>query len=618
MTKSHPTADLPSQTFDELGLPDCLLQAITDLGFTTPTPIQAQVIPALIMGHDIVGVAQTGTGKTAAFGLPLLAGIDADVPEPQAVVLTPTRELAMQVARAIESFATAMPGLRVLTVYGGAPWLPQKRALERGVHVVIGTPGRLIDHLDRGTLSLDHVRFLVLDEGDEMLSMGFADEMDTILGRAPAERQTALFSATMPQSIRSTVRKHLRDPLEIAVARQASTVANVEQRFAVVPGKAKIGALTRVLALSDAEAAIVFVRTRSAAEEVGQALAQRGLNAATMSGKIVQQERERIIERLRMGELDILVATDVAARGLDVDRVGLVVNYDLPHDSEGYVHRVGRTGRAGRSGVALSFVGPKEVKKLRAIEKTIQIKLVESPVPSAAEVAHHKATAMVDKAVRRIEAGHLGVAQAAVSHAIAAGIDPVELATALTALAVGDAGGADGHARADADLDRAMEEARFERADRPNWEPRQRGKTGGKVRGGQADERPWKGKERAGQKLRPRDTHAYGATPDRPVRARSERHQAPVRKSPGRPETYWVGVGRRHGALPRALVDAIADEGGVRARDIGQIDIFDHFSLVDIDRGLSRDALRRLAQTHVSGQTLRIRPHAAGPHRGRR
>ncbi|MDR1431154.1 MAG: DEAD/DEAH box helicase [Propionibacteriaceae bacterium] len=427
--------------FTDLGLPSHLLAAATDLGFDTPTDIQAAAIPALLEGSDLVGVAQTGTGKTAAFGLPMLAAIDAKMPATQGLVLAPTRELALQVASAIESFATTMPkGMKVAAIYGGAPFVPQKRMLAAGAQVVVGTPGRVIDHLERGNLSLDQLRFLVLDEGDEMLRMGFAEEVDTILSQAPAERQTALFSATMPTAIRNTARRHLRHPVEISVTRQASTVVGVSQHYAVVPYRHKIGALARLLAAMRAEATIVFVRTRSAVDDVCQALLERGFNAAAISGDVAQRERERIVEGLRHGQLDVLVATDVAARGLDIDRVGLVVNFDLPHEAESYVHRIGRTGRAGRSGAAFSFINPGERGRLRQIEKTIRLEIAESPIPTAAQAIQRKLAAVLEAVPARLEAGRLSLARQEVAAAIAGGIDPVELAVSLAAIASGDRG----------------------------------------------------------------------------------------------------------------------------------------------------------------------------------
>src|SRR3954454_21825711 len=392
-----------STTFSDLGLPPALEAAISDLGFTIPSAIQAQAVPALLSGRDIVGVAQTGTGKTAAFGLPLLASIDPDIPAVQAVVLTPTRELAMQVADAIQSFATHLPGMNVLAVYGGSPFLPQQRALSRGAQVVVGTPGRVLDHLDRRTLKMDNVRFLVLDEADEMLRMGFAEDVDKVLSAAPRERQVALFSATMPPQIRRVAEQHLNRPVEITVSRQASTVTSVRQTYAVVPHRHKTGALARVLAVSEADAAIVFVRTRGAAEEVGSALVERGISAAYISGDLAQTEREKIVAPLPPGALDVLVATDVAARGLDVDRIGLVVNFDVPREPETYVHRIGRTGRAGREGEALSFVTPSEASRLRQIERMTRVSIEQITIPTPADVSAHRAQSMLRRAEERKE-----------------------------------------------------------------------------------------------------------------------------------------------------------------------------------------------------------------------
>lgn len=407
-------------TFADLGLDPRVLSAVHGLGFTAPTPVQAQTIPALLAGRDVVGVAQTGTGKTAAFGLPLLQSVDPDVAAVQVVVLTPTRELAMQVADALTSFAADMPGLQVVAVYGGSPYLPQQRALARGAQVVVGTPGRVIDHIDRRTLRLDDVRMLVLDEADEMLRMGFAEDVDKVLSGTPAGRQVALFSATMPPQIRRVADQHLVNPVSVAVSRQSSTVESVRQTYAVVPYRHKAGALARVLAVSDADAAIVFVRTREAAEEIGNVLVQRGIAAAHISGDVAQADRERIVERLRSGTLDVLVATDVAARGLDVERIGLVVNLDLPREPEAYVHRIGRTGRAGRTGEALTFVTPSERPRLRQIERTTRTPLVEITIPTPAQVSAHRATALLGRTDARLAAGRLDVVRTAVLEHLAA------------------------------------------------------------------------------------------------------------------------------------------------------------------------------------------------------
>ena len=454
LTDTHTRPNPTTTTFADLGLPAPLCATIARQGFTHPTPIQEAAIPALLDGEDIVGVAQTGTGKTAAYGLPLLASIRPDGRRPQALVLVPTRELAIQVASAIQGFAADLPQVRIATIYGGASFVPQKRALELGVQVVVGTPGRIIDHLERRTLDLGGVGFVVMDEGDEMLRMGFAEDVDRILAAVPVEHQTALCSATMPSEIRDTARTHLRHPRQIAVTPQSSTVADVDQRFAVVPFRQKVGALIRVLATSDADAALVFVRTRADAQEVGAALAERDVNAAVISGEVSQPERERIVERLRSGRLDVLVATDVAARGLDVERVGLVVNFDLPREPEAYVHRIGRTGRAGRSGVAISFVTPRERDRVWRIQKATRSELVEMAIPTPAEVTAHRIAAVLAKVPDRLAGGRLHIARQAVDDYLdtacrsqETGPDAtegarlrqaIELATALAALAVGD------------------------------------------------------------------------------------------------------------------------------------------------------------------------------------
>jgi len=420
------TAVTDTPRFDELGLPEPLMAAVRDLGFTTPSAIQVQAIPALLAGRDITGVAQTGTGKTAAFGIPMLASIDPTLRATQALVLAPTRELAMQVADAVRSFASHLPHIEVVSVYGGAPYIPQQRSLERGAQIVVGTPGRVIDHMERGALKMADVRFLVLDEADEMLRMGFAEDVDKVFAQAPEKRQVALFSATMPPQIRRVATEHLTSPVEITVARQSSTVTSVEQTYAVVPFRHKTGALTRILATSDADAAIVFCRTRGAAEGVGSALVERGISAATISGDVAQKEREKIVERLRSGALDVLVATDVAARGLDVDRIGLVVNFDLPGEPEAYVHRIGRTGRAGRTGKAISFVTPAERNRLKFIERTIRTQLTLTEVPTPADVSAHGARTLLGQiAERRESAGRLYNVSEFAAEVARAVIDPV-------------------------------------------------------------------------------------------------------------------------------------------------------------------------------------------------
>lgn len=559
MTSALPSPDAATTPREpdlvDLGLPEPLLRAVLDLGFTRPTPIQAAAIPPLLAGRDITGVAQTGTGKTAAFGLPMLATVDPSLGQVQALVLTPTRELAQQVAEALESFARHLTGLGVVAVYGGAPFLPQQRALARGAQVVVGTPGRVIDHLDRGTLRLEAVRFLALDEADEMLRMGFAEDVEKVFGAAPKRRQVALFSATMPPPIVRVAAQHLVDPVQIATSRQSSTVTNVRQTYAVVPFRHKTGALARVLATSTADAAIVFTRTRGAAEEVGSALVARGLSAATISGDVAQKDREKIVERLRGGTLDVLVATDVAARGLDVDRVGLVVNYDVPGEPEAYVHRIGRTGRAGRTGEALTFVTPNEQGRLRAIERTTRQRLEEVTVPTPAEVSAHRVGQLLGQVGARQEAGRLDMYRAKIAeHVAATGADPVVVAAVLAALAVGDEG------------PQTVEEVE------PS--PLQ---------------------------------HARGASAEdgRISFTSEERHRASARR-PVNGTRYRVAVGHTHGARPEAIVGAITGEGGLTGKDLGKIDIFGTFSLVEISAELSPDAFRRLGAARVAGRPLRL------------
>jgi ATP-dependent RNA helicase DeaD len=373
-------------TFDDLGLDPRVLRALRDVGYETPSPIQAEAIPPLLAGQHVVGLAQTGTGKTAAFALPILSRLDLAQKSPQVLVLAPTRELALQVSEAFERYAAHVKGLHVLPVYGGQGYGVQLSALRRGVHVVVGTPGRVMDHLEKGTLDLSELRFVVLDEADEMLNMGFADDVEQILSGTPEDKQVALFSATMPPQIRKIVRQHAPGAAEIKVKATSTTAANVEQRYLKVAHAQKLDALTRILEVENFDGMIVFVRTKNATEELAERLRARGFSAAAINGDVAQVQRERTIEQLRKSKLDILVATDVAARGLDVQRISHVVNHDIPTDTESYVHRIGRTGRAGRSGVAISFVTPREGHLLRAIEKTNRTKLQEMRLPTVEDV----------------------------------------------------------------------------------------------------------------------------------------------------------------------------------------------------------------------------------------
>ena len=577
------TAATDTPRFDELGLPEPLMAAVRDLGFTTPSAIQVQAIPALLAGRDITGVAQTGTGKTAAFGIPMLASIDPTLRATQALVLAPTRELAMQVADAIRSFASHLPHIEVVSVYGGAPYIPQQRSLERGAQIVVGTPGRVIDHMERGALKMADVRFLVLDEADEMLRMGFAEDVDKVFAQAPEKRQVALFSATMPPQIRRVATEHLTSPVEITVARQSSTVTSVEQTYAVVPFRHKTGALTRILATSDADAAIVFCRTRGAAEEVGSALVERGISAATISGDVAQKEREKIVERLRSGALDVLVATDVAARGLDVDRIGLVVNFDLPGEPEAYVHRIGRTGRAGRTGKAISFVTPAERNRLKFIERTIRTQLTLTEVPTPADVSAHGARTLLGQIAERRESGRLELYRGLVDEFLAnneGDVDGAELAAVMLALHVGD-DGPRAHAEQVAAEEERAEAKRL--AERGARRPGRFDDEGGRRDPGDGDRRPRR-------ENGPRD--AQGTR-------------------------YRLAVGFNHGVQPGGIVGALTNEGGLEGKDLGKIDIFPSFSLVDIIAPLDAGAIDRISRARVGGRMLRITidqgPGARGP-----
>ena len=574
-------------TFADLGLPSDLLKAVTDMGFVSPTAIQKEAIPVLLSGRDVVGVAQTGTGKTAAFGLPLLDAVDSRDSVVQALVLAPTRELALQSAEAITDMAARSRGLDVVAVYGGAPYGPQIGALKGGAQVVVGTPGRVIDLIDKGALQLDDVRYFVLDEADEMLRMGFAEDVETIAESLPTERRTALFSATMPPAIQAVARQHLHEPVQVEVSRPASTVATVHQTYAVVPFRHKIGAVSRVLAVTDAEAAIVFVRTKSTAEDVAIELAGRGIQAAAISGDVPQRERERLVERLRAGTLDVLVATDVAARGLDVDRIGLVVNFDVPREAEAYVHRIGRTGRAGRHGEAVTFLTPKEKGKLRQIERLTGSRLEEITLPSPADVSEHRARKLLSKAAARHERGRLDMYLPLVtSSARDLDIDVEELAATLLALAVRDEG-----PRRREDRDRGERPHRARREENLDSEGTF---LSASFEGGRE-------KNRRGHRGDRGEGHRSA------TRSGRREHEGPG-------AVYRVEVGHRDRVLPGAIVGALANEGGIEGSDIGKIDILQSFSLVTIYADLSPEQLSVMGRATFAGRELRIRPDEGPGH----
>ncbi len=426
-------------TFDSLDLDSRVLQVITELGYETPSSIQAETIPTLLSGRDVVGQAQTGTGKTAAFALPILSHLNLEAKKPQALVLAPTRELAIQVAEAFQRYAAHLPGFHVLPIYGGQSYGPQLSGLRRGAQVIVGTPGRVIDHLDRGSLDLSELTNLVLDEADEMLRMGFIEDVERILRSVPEKRQVALFSATMPNAIRKISQSYLNNPAEISVKNKTATATNINQRYWPVRGVHKLDALTRILEVETFDAMIVFVRTKQLTEELTEKLRARGFSAAAINGDIAQAQRERTIGQLRDGRTDILVATDVAARGLDVDRISHVLNYDIPHDSESYVHRIGRTGRAGRSGEAILFVSPRERGMLRSIEKATKQSITQMELPSVDAVNDQRLARFAQNITDKLESGGLSVFQGLVEeYERTHDVPAAEIAAALASMAQGD------------------------------------------------------------------------------------------------------------------------------------------------------------------------------------
>ncbi|MGX1701318.1 DEAD/DEAH box helicase [Microbacterium sp. NPDC055357] len=548
-------------TFADLGLGDAALKALRDVGYETPSAIQAATIPTLLDGRDVVGLAQTGTGKTAAFALPIIDRLDIEQKTPQALVLAPTRELALQVCEAFEKYASHLKGVHVLPVYGGQGYGVQLSALRRGVHIVVGTPGRIMDHLDKGTLDLSELRFLVLDEADEMLKMGFAEDVETILAETPDTKQVALFSATMPAAIRRISKQYLNDPEEITVKSKTTTSSKTTQRYLIVSFAQKMDALTRILEVENFDGMIVFGRTKSVTEEIAEKLRARGYSAAAINGDVAQVQRERTVNQLKSGKLDILVATDVAARGLDVERISHVVNFDIPTDTESYVHRIGRTGRAGRSGDAISFVTPRERGLVRAIERATRQELTEMQLPSVDEVNVTRLSRFDDRITAALgETARVERFRDIVAHYVRHhDVPEVDVAAALAVVAQGEVP--------------LLLEA----------EP----------------ERP----------ARSRDDRERGDRPERGDRG-------PRRSREGM-ATYRIAVGKRHRVEPRQIVGALANEGGLRRDDFGAIQIRPDFSLVELPADLPRDTLSRLADTRISGKLIELRPDTGGPSRRR-
>lgn len=586
-------------SFADLALPEPLQKALTDVGYETPSAIQAATIPALLDGRDVLGQAQTGTGKTAAFALPILSQLQPSSKEPQVLVLTPTRELAIQVAEAFQKYARYIKDFHVVPIYGGADYRGQLRQLQRGVHVVVGTPGRVMDHMRRGSLDLSSLRTLVLDEADEMLRMGFIDDVEWILEQTPDERQVALFSATMPTAIGRIAKQHLNDPVLVAIEVQTMTNQSIRQRVWMMAGVHKLDALTRILEVEDFDGVIVFVRTRIATAEIAEKLAARGYSVAALNGDIPQKQRETTITRLKNGGIDILVATDVAARGLDVERISHVINYDIPYDVEAYVHRIGRTGRAGRTGDAILFAANRERRLLRAIEKaTGTIEKME--LPSAEQVTGKRIGKFKQRITEALDTAELDVFRKLVEEYQAEyGVPVMDIAAALGAMAQGSK-----------PLVAKLGQDKPSKG-RPNKDKHSKDKfskdNAGQERPGQ--ERP--GQERPGQE---RPTRA-----ERGERDRKKFEGGKKKPKPG-PQTdaslddapaaglerYRIEVGHEHDVKPANIVGAIANEAEIDAEYIGRIQIFEDHSTVELPEGMPKEIYNHLKAVWVSGQRLQI------------
>ena len=563
----------PENGFEKLGLPDAVVEAVKRVGFEQPSPIQAQTIPLLMQGRDVVGLAQTGTGKTAAFALPVLSQIDPDKRYPQALVLAPTRELALQVSDSFQSFADHLGGVHILPIYGGQAYGIQLSGLRRGAQVIVGTPGRVIDHLEKGSLDISNLEFLVLDEADEMLNMGFQEDVERILEDTPETKQVALFSATMPNAIRRISRDYLNNPEEVTVKSETRTNTNITQRYLFTAHRNKLDAITRILEVTEFEAMIVFVRTKNETEEIAEKLRARGFSAAAINGDIAQQQRERTVDQLRDGRLDILVATDVAARGLDVERISHVLNYDIPNDTESYVHRIGRTGRAGRTGEAILFVTPRERRMLRSIERVTNATIEEMDLPTVDEVNESRKAKFMDSITESLEATDIQVFKTMVREYSAANNVPMDdIAAALATQALAG----DEFLMKEPPRDKRDRRDRFDRDDR-----RDRG-----GRGRDRFDRDDRGDRRGGRRF----------------------------DDSGNFDTYRLDVGKRQHVRPGAIVGALANEGGLNSKDFGRITIGGDFTLVELPKNLDQSVLDRLEDTRISGQLINIqRDHGAPP-----
>lgn len=557
----------PVADFSQFGLPKPLLKALTELGYEKPSPIQSQTIEIMLAGRDVLGQAQTGTGKTAAFALPVLTQIDLKQKLPQCMVLAPTRELAIQVAEAFATYASHLKGFHVLPIYGGQDYRVQTRALERGVHVVVGTPGRTMDHMRRGTLKLENLTTLVLDEADEMLRMGFIDDVEWILEHTPKDRQIALFSATMPTQIRRIAERHLNKPATVTIKEKTATANTIRQRFCAVNNHHKMDALTRILEAESIDAMIVFVRTRNATVEIADKLNARGYAAAALNGDIQQKQRERTIAQLKSGKLDILVATDVAARGLDVERVSHVLNYDIPYDTEAYIHRIGRTGRAGRQGDAILFITPREKHLKNSIERATKTSIEVMSLPSNEMINNKRLSRFQDRITEALETQDLSTfVKIMEGYQAKSNYSAVEISAAMAHLLQGSS---------------------------PFLFPEQK-ETSSTAR----KERPKRTKEttdKFANKRRPQPAERIKqSTPEDP---------GPVEKGM---ERFRLAVGYNHDVKPGNIVGAIANEAGIDSEYIGRIVIQDDYTLIDLPEGMPKEIYKDLQKTRVCGQMIRI------------
>ncbi len=561
--------------FSELGLSAPVLEALDKIGYETPSPIQAEMIPYVIEGRDVLGQAQTGTGKTAAFALPILSRIDLKVKTPQVLVLAPTRELAIQVAEAFQKYAAKMKGFHVLPIYGGQDARGQIRQLERGVHVVVGTPGRVMDLIRRKSLKLNALKTLVLDEADEMLRMGFIDDVEWVMEQIPEERQIALFSATMPTQIHKITKKYLNNPKEIFIKVKTATASTITQHYWMVSGHHKLDALTRILEAEHFDAMIIFVRTKNATTELAQKLEARGYSSAALNGDIAQNQREKTINDLKKMKIDILIATDVAARGLDVPRISHVINYDVPYDTEAYVHRIGRTGRAGREGNAILFVAPREKRMLQQIERATNQKIEMLEMPST-EVINNKRIARFTQNITDTLANEELAFYGSIleKYALEHNIPAIEVAAALARMVQGDE---------PLLLSNKPEAQRSTRSDRDRGDKKSRD------RGSRRD------REDRGERS---DRGDRGSRERRPRRDSHEKEEGM--------QTYRLEVGHDHGVKPGNIVGAIANEAGIDSKHMGRIQINDDYSTIDLPEGMPKDVFMDLKSVRVAGQKLNI------------